>query len=104
MESNVPIIRSDRDIANLLNRNYHHVNNIVDIFVVSRHSVHLLRAIEPTLRFGSGIVKYLDSNLDEDLPKCEYVNTTLENKCINLASRKQIGELVVHNEKVDRKK
>jgi chondroitin polymerizing factor len=104
LEFSVPIVRSDRDIANLLNRKNQEVNNVVDIFLASKHSVHLLRAIEPTLRFGSGILKYLDSNPDDELPKCEFFNTTSECRCINLASRKQIGEIVVFQGEKVRKK
>lgn len=96
----MPIVRSDREISSLLKSNLNKVQNIVDIFVHSKTSVHLLRAVEPTLRFGQGILKHLEENSEDPLPKCEYYNTPFENKCISLASRKQIGEVLVsQNEK-----
>jgi hypothetical protein len=57
--------------------------------------VHLLRATEPTLRFGKRLAEFLEVNDDEPLPKCEYLNTSMDWKCVNLASRKQLAEAVV---------
>jgi chondroitin polymerizing factor len=90
----VPIVRKDADIINLQARQYQDVHQVLDVFVRAQTSVHLLRAIEPTLRFGMGLEKFLEQNGDESLPKCEHQNTA-DWKCINLASRKQLGEAIV---------
>lgn len=96
LEQFVPIVRKDTDIINLLSRSYQDVHRIIDIFVKSQNAVHLLRAIEPTLRLGLGLEKFLQNHNDNDiLPKCEYQNTSMDYRCINLASKKQIGEAVV---------
>jgi hypothetical protein len=58
-----------------------------------------LRAVEPTLRFGMGLEKFLEKIPGETLPKCEYFNTSIDWRCINLASRKQLGEAIVAVEK-----
>lgn len=91
----MPIVRKDADIVNLQSRQYQDVNRVLDIFLRARTSVHLLRAVEPTLRFGIGLEKYLEKIPGESLPKCEYLNTSMDYKCVNLASRRQLGEAVV---------
>lgn len=95
LESFVPIIRKDADIINLNARQYQDVHNVLDIFIRAQTSVHILRAIEPTLRYGIHLEKFLEKNSDKALPKCEYLNTTLDWRCVNLASRKQLGEASV---------
>lgn len=96
LEPFVPIIRKDTDIVNLLSRQYQEVNRVLDVFLRAQTSVHLLRAVEPTLRFGMGLEKFLEKrNPDESLPKCEYQNTSMDFKCVNLASRRQLSEAVV---------
>lgn len=93
LESQVPIVRNDRDIVNLLSRKLMDVITIPDMFIKSQNPVHLLRAVEPTLRLGQGVLKHLEKYSDEAFPKCLH-----SKKCINLASRKQIGELVIQFE------
>lgn len=100
MEPFVPIVRKDADIVNLQSRQYQDVHRVLDIFIRAQTSVHLLRAVEPTLRFGMSLERFLDGRPGEALPKCEYQNTTMDYKCINLASRKQIGEAAVAIEHV----
>jgi chondroitin polymerizing factor len=95
LEPYVPIIRKDADIINLQSRQYQDVIRVLDIFIRAQTSVHLLRAVEPTLRFGIGLEKFLAKNTGEPLPKCDFLNTTDDWKCVNLASRKQLGEAVV---------
>lgn len=96
LESFVPIVRKDADIVNLQARQYQDVKRVTDIFIRAQTSVHLLRAVEPTLRFGIGLEKFLQKKDPETpLPKCEYQNTSVDWKCINLASRKQLGEIIV---------
>lgn len=92
----MPIIRKDADIINLQSRQFQDVHNILDIFVRAQTKVHILRAIEPSLRYGINLDKFLDNySPDVPLPKCQYFNTSLEWKCIDFASRKQLGEAIV---------
>lgn len=95
LESMVPIVRKDADIINLQSRQFQDVHRVLDIFIRAQTSVHLLRAVEPTLRFGIGLERFLSERVGEELPKCEYLNTTKDTSCVNLASRKQLGEAVV---------
>lgn len=92
IESSVPIVRKDADIINLRSRELQQVKNVLDIFIYAKTSVHILRAVEPTLRFGINLDKFLQRFDDRPLPKCEYLNTTLDWRCVDMASRKQLGE------------
>lgn len=92
----MPIIRSDNDIENILSRIDKTVNNILDMFIRSRISVHILRAIEPNMRFGSAIKSHIA--ISKDIPLCQYRNTERADQCIHLASRKQIGDALVKYE------
>lgn len=91
----MPIVRKDADIINLRARQYQDVTKVVDIFVKAQTSVHLLRAVEPTLRYGKQLAKFLASNSDDEIPKCEFWNTENDSKCFNLVSRKQLAEAIV---------
>lgn len=91
----MPIIRKDADIINLQARQYQDVKSIIDVFVRAQTPVHILRAVEPTLRLGMHLDRLLDNIAGQSMPKCEYLNTSFDWKCINLASRKQLGEAVV---------
>ncbi|KAG5683915.1 hypothetical protein PVAND_013173 [Polypedilum vanderplanki] len=95
LEQYVPIVRKDADIINLQTRQYKDVTRVIDIFVRAKTQVHILRAVEPTLRFGINLNNFLEKFQGKVLPKCQYLNTTLEHKCINLISRKQLGEAIV---------
>lgn len=92
-------------------------NNILDMFVSSKLPVHILRGIEPNLRFGVAIRNFIENiNNMADIPQCnsgvtlsesldnghdrnpdEY-NGLLKRKCIHLASRKQIGDAIIRYE------
>lgn len=55
--------------------------------------MHVMRAIEPNLRFGRTIKDYLSSSTS--VPQCELQNTEESNKCVRIASRKQIGDALI---------
>lgn len=95
MEPFVPIVRKDLDIVNLQARQRQDVKSIIDVFVKAQTPVHILRAVEPTLRLGAHLDKFLDKINGDTMPKCQFLNTSLDWKCINLASRKQLGEAIV---------
>lgn len=71
------------------------------MFVAAQLPVHILRAVEPNLRFGEAIRRYFE-NKDAMIPKCplhefngdDSLRRTNEN-CIHLASRKQIGDAII---------
>lgn len=89
---------TDTDIERLYMRSGQFINNIVDVFVQSQISIHILRAIEPNLRFGSAIRNYISISQTKDIPLCQYWNSERADKCIHLASRKQIGDALVRYE------
>lgn len=93
LESVVPIVRSDHDIRSLLFRSSRDVNSIVDIFIKSQIPIHILRAVEPNLRFGESLSQYL-LHVDE-LSECVADDSS---KCLRLASKKQIGSAVLNYE------
>lgn len=80
------------------------MNRVLDIFLRAQTSVHLLRAVEPTLRFGVGLEKFLERIPGEPLPKCQYQNTSLDFRCVNLASRRQLSEAVVALDEIKNEK
>ncbi|KAH8396317.1 hypothetical protein KR222_008113 [Zaprionus bogoriensis] len=93
----LPIMRSDLDIEQLLHAPQRPagVESILDMFVAAQHSVHILRAVEPHLRFGLDVRSYLGRGgaLPTPLP----VNCG-RTQCIHLASRKQIGDAIIRYE------
>lgn len=93
IESLVPIVRFDNQIENLLNRDDQSITNILDLFIKSNAGIHIMRAIEPNLRFGRILRNYL--NVTDSIPKCEFWNTDQHAKCIRIASRKQIGDALI---------
>lgn len=95
IQQTVPIVHNDNDIELIINRFDQSVNNIMDMFIKSKLSIHILRAIEPNLRFGGSIKNYI-SKVANILPSCQYRNhTENSSKCIRLASRKQIGDALI---------
>ncbi|XP_034659870.1 chondroitin sulfate glucuronyltransferase [Drosophila subobscura] len=97
----LPIIRSDLDIDQLLEpapqsqSRPEGVESILDMFVAAQHSVHILRGVEPNLRFGLDVRNHLGRGgmLPEQLPElCG------REQCIHLASRKQIGDAIIRYE------
>lgn len=98
LQSHVPIILNDNDIEKLSTRADQSITTILDVFVkgLPKESVHVLRGIEPNLRFGSIIRNYVKKT--KDIPLCRYLNTDNVNKCIHIASRKNIGDILVRYE------
>lgn len=93
LERQVPIVRTDNDIDTILDRSDKTINNILDIFIQSSTKIHILRAIEPNLRFGAAIKNSIEQT--KTIPHCEFWNTADDHKCLRLASRKQIGDAIV---------
>lgn len=93
LESLVPIVRSDNHIENILHRDDQSITNILDLFIKSKSGIHVMRAIEPNLRFGRTIKNYL--NESNPIPACEFWDTDQNSKCLRIASRKQIGDVLV---------
>uniref|UniRef100_A0A1I8PIR6 Hexosyltransferase n=1 Tax=Stomoxys calcitrans TaxID=35570 RepID=A0A1I8PIR6_STOCA len=120
VETSVPITRSDHDIEQLLTRADRSINHVLDMFVSSQLSVHILRGVEPNLRYGSAIRNLIDRRNYDDgikaIPKCpldtedaaeaENPSSTKNSrrseeathKCIHMASRKQIGDAIIRYE------
>lgn len=96
----LPIIRSDLDIDQLLLQPGEEtrppgVESILDMFVAAQHSVHILRGVEPNLRFGQDVRNHLarGGSLPDSQPElCG------REQCIHLASRKQIGDAIIRYE------
>lgn len=106
----MPIVRSDNDIETLMTTSDPAVRHVVDLFVSARSAVHILRAIEPQLRLGAVIRRTL-TNLrpDENIPRCPFADDEInddgdqEQRCVHLASRKQIGDVLVKMDELDTK-
>jgi len=102
LELVLPIVRSDKDILDLLTTKNNKIKTIIDLFIKSDNPIHVLRAIEPNLRFGDGLNNFLEIN--DNLPICPYRdnNNNEENdesdKCIRIGSKKLIGDALVHYE------
>jgi hypothetical protein len=101
LENEIPIVHTDHDIVNLMNLTSVSVK-IVDLFLQSDlPGVHVLRAVEPNLRFGLALQNYLTEQQpaavgqNVHIPVCQYKNTQNYEKCIKYGSRKQLGEAIV---------
>ncbi|XP_046801365.1 chondroitin sulfate glucuronyltransferase [Lucilia cuprina] len=78
VETSLPITRTDNDIEQLLTRADKTINNILDMFVSSQLPVHMLRGVEPNLRYGTAIKNFIDKNYENNnidnnnnnIPKC----------------------------------
>ncbi|XP_050331692.1 chondroitin sulfate glucuronyltransferase [Bactrocera neohumeralis] len=68
IESTLPITRTDNDIELLLSRSDHNINTILDMFVASQLSVHILRGTEPNLRYGYAIRNHISKG--GEVPTC----------------------------------
>lgn len=88
----MPIIRSDKDIPALWTRSDRSVNTVLDVFVRAKTAVHVLRAVEPNLRFGEQVANYLMRN--HQLPQCPEAARE-RGKCVRVASKKQFGEILI---------
>ena len=118
LETILPITRSDTDIEQLLQRAPKNLNTILDMFVAAKLPIHILRGVEPNLRFGVSIRNFIESISNmADIPQCmapgdiNNENADLnaqerwgesamgsKRKCIHLASRKQIGDALIRYE------
>ncbi|XP_055911930.1 chondroitin sulfate glucuronyltransferase [Eupeodes corollae] len=128
LQDTVPIVHNDNDIELLLNRADKTINTILDIFVGAQLPIHILRGVEPNLRYGTAIKNFLETT--SDIPKCPAYSLEINNsnkiqnnnvnnysneiplrsdnlsssnslssrKCIHLASRKQIGDSIIRFE------
>lgn len=101
MESLVPIVRSDNYIESILHREDQSITNVLDLFIKSNTGIHVMRAIEPNLRFGRLIKNYL--NETNSIPRCAFWDTDQSAKCLRIASRKQIGDALIkfQNRQID---
>lgn len=94
MERLVPIVRIDNDIESVLDRADQSVNGILDLFIKANSGIHVMRAIEPNFRFESTAIHNF-MKTSKDMPRCDYWNTEQSDKCIRIASRKQIGDALI---------
>lgn len=92
LETSVPIIHSDKDIPMLWSRSDKSVKTVLDVFVKANTDVHILRAVEPNLRFGEQVANYLMRH--KVLPGCP-AEARREGKCVRVASKKQLGEVLI---------
>lgn len=72
------------------------IDGIIDIFLKSPQTVHILRAIEPNLRTGPSFLNYLLAT--GDTPQCNAETSSNNNKCRRIGSKKQISEAIVQYE------
>lgn len=106
-------MRSDNDIETFMQQSDPAVRHVVDLFVAARSAVHILRAIEPQLRLGAVIRQFLlNIQPDANIPQCplakdqseHYEEEEDQHRCIHLAGRKQLGDVLVKIEELDRTK
>lgn len=95
LEPQVPIVRTDNDIELLVNRLDRSVKNVLDMFVHSKIALHVLRAIEPNLRFGATVKELIAKT--KEVPICPYWNANDggADQCVHIFSRKQIGDVLM---------
>uniref|UniRef100_A0A182SW67 Hexosyltransferase n=1 Tax=Anopheles maculatus TaxID=74869 RepID=A0A182SW67_9DIPT len=106
LEQLLPIVRNDRDIVNLLSTNSTQpitsstITNIIDLFTLSNSKIHVLRAIEPNLRYGRSIANFLSNDpYGEQFAKLHCSEEAERRQCIRIASKKQIGDVFVQYSK-----
>ncbi|XP_058835207.1 chondroitin sulfate synthase 2 [Topomyia yanbarensis] len=101
LEQQLPIVRSDRDIGNLVNYTQESTSpdegiaNVAELFVRSNSKIHVLRGIEPNLRLGRSIENYLENDPNGDGLMGLHCEETNPERCIRIASKKQIGDVLV---------
>lgn len=83
------------------------IRSILEMFIVSEVPVHILRGVEPNLRYGGAIKQYFDElsspggGRRRSIPRCPLADAKRPQearKCIHLASRKQIGDAIIRYE------
>lgn len=68
------------------------IDGIIDIFLKSPQTIHILRAIEPNLRTGTS---FLNSLLTKgDTTQCVAENSPFNYKCRRIGSKKQLSEAI----------
>lgn len=92
----MPIVRADSDIEQIFQRDDQSITNILDVFVKADSDIHVMRAIEPNIRFGRAIKNHL--SMAKAMPVCDLWDTVDSEKCIRIASKKQIGDAVIRFE------
>ncbi|XP_014474945.1 PREDICTED: chondroitin sulfate synthase 2 [Dinoponera quadriceps] len=89
VEANIPLTRSDKDIATLLKFSKHSpVTSLFEMYV-SFSDMHVFRAIEPTLK-----IKYKDVNCEDDFNDSIY-KSCLRLKNSHLGKRSQLARLIL---------
>lgn len=89
IEANIPLARSDKDIATLLKLSKHSpVTSLFEMYV-SFSDMHIFRAIEPTLK-----IKYKDVNC-KDTSNEKIYKSCLRLKNIHLGKRSQLARLIL---------
>lgn len=94
LEQLVPIVRGDNDIDSILERADQSIKSIIDLFIKANTGIHVMRAIEPNLRFRSAAIQNLMQS-SPYIPHCEYWDSDQSGKCIRIASQKQIGAAII---------
>ncbi|XP_055531005.1 chondroitin sulfate synthase 2 [Wyeomyia smithii] len=100
LEQKLPIVLSDRDIGNLVNYTQEtsavdRIENVVELFVKADSKIHVLRGIEPNLRFGRALENFLSHDPEGDALLRLHCEETSEERCARIASKKQIGDVLV---------
>jgi len=89
VEANIPLVRSDKDIATLLKLSKHSpVASLFEMYV-SFSDMHVFRAIEPTLK-----IKYKDVNCD-DVSNDNIYKNCLKLRNNHLGKRSQLARLIL---------
>ncbi|XP_055617714.1 chondroitin sulfate synthase 2 [Toxorhynchites rutilus septentrionalis] len=106
LEQLLPIVRSDRDIVNLVNYTQDSISNVAELFVRANNKIHVLRGIEPNLRLGRAMENFLAGDPDGEklvTLQCEEADPE---RCVRIASKKQIGDVFVQygNDQVNQAK
>lgn len=94
------MVKKDRDIELLMNLPEQDpsdkIDGIIDIFLKSPQTIHILRAIEPNLRTGTAFLNHLLAT--GDTPQCYAENSPFSNKCRRIGSKKQLSEAIAQYE------
>lgn len=61
-ETSIPIIRTDKDIPNIMNGSYPQFKNVFDYFVTYNSDLHYFRAVEPSLKIKFHQEKQCDND------------------------------------------
>lgn len=103
LRQRVPIVHSDADIETLLTNDttagtsaLPAVRHVLDLFVTARTAVHVLRAIEPQLRYGARLRREALA-----IPGvCVLPGGQRNKRCVHVAARKHAGDALVRWEEI----